>query len=47
MAAQQGWWNLTTTVEPSEADLEHIADMIKDGFTEGQIVADGEDETDA
>ncbi|WP_276971423.1 hypothetical protein [Ferrimicrobium acidiphilum] len=34
-----GWWTVTTTgVEPNEADLEHIADMVQQGYTSGQLV---------
>lgn len=40
MAKQNGWWKLETTVECEESDLEHIACLIKEGFTEGQIVHD-------
>lgn len=49
MATERGWWNLTTTVELSDEDRAHIASMIKDGFTEGEVcVTDdetGEDHT--
>ena len=37
-----GWWKITFTVEPSESDLEHIAKLVKEGFTEGEIVQDTE-----
>ncbi len=46
MSKNPGWWKLTITptteddVEPSEIDLEHIADMITQGCTEGEIVKD-------
>jgi len=43
MAQEQGWWKLETTAEPNEMDLEHIAEMIKQGFTSGEIVKDEED----
>jgi len=40
-----GWWTLTTTgVEPNEIDLENIAEMIKQGYTNGQLVHDDEEE---
>jgi hypothetical protein len=47
----RGWWNLGIanvegTVDPSdESTLEHIANMIKKGFTEGEIIQETEDET--
>jgi hypothetical protein len=40
MATEQGWWNFTANVDLSQADLEHIAEMITQGFTEGQVAAD-------
>lgn len=44
MAKQGGSWHLETTVIPNDMDLEHIAEMIKDGYTSGEIVQDEEDE---
>lgn len=56
MANRQGYWSLITadvdgvTTDDqtmftlSEADLEHIADQIKQGYTEGEIISDEEDE---
>ena len=43
MAKTRGWWTLTTTVEPDEVDLEHIARLIKKGFTSGEICEDPEE----
>lgn len=40
MAKKQGWWKITFTTEPSETDLEHIAELIKEGYTEGEISKD-------
>ena len=37
MAKESGWWTFSTTVEPNESDLEHIATMIRQGFTSGEI----------
>ena len=37
MAKEMGWWKLETTVEPDEIDLEHIGEMIKEGYVEGEI----------
>lgn len=39
-----GWWKIEFTVKPNETDLEHIAKLIKEGFTEGEILHDDEDE---
>lgn len=39
MAVQRGWWNLTSTVELTEADREHIAGLIREGYTEGEVPA--------
>lgn len=35
-----GWWKLTVTGvdELNDADKEHIAELIKQGYTEGEIV---------
>lgn len=46
MAEQRGWWELKITGarDLSEADREHIGELIADGFTEGEIVADGPQE---
>ena len=42
MAKETGWWELKTTVEPSTTDLEHIATLIEQGYTSGEIVEDEE-----
>lgn len=36
------WWKIEFTdgVEPNDSDLYHIAELIKDGYTEGEIVQD-------
>jgi hypothetical protein len=40
-----GWWEITFTIEPDEITLEHIAELIKDGYTEGEMsVFEEEDE---
>lgn len=33
-----GWWKLETTIKPNDADLEHIAELIKEGYTSGEII---------
>jgi len=45
MATKNGWWSFSTNVEPSKLDLEHIAELIKQGFTSGEIIKDGEEIT--
>lgn len=43
MADKRGWWQLVVVpdgVELSDVDIEHIADSIRDGMTQGEIVAD-------
>jgi len=44
MAKNSGWWNLELTEnshnELSECDLEQIAECIKEGYTNGEIVED-------
>jgi hypothetical protein len=42
MAKKSGWWEFETSVKPSEADLGHISELIKQGYTEGEIA--GEDD---
>jgi len=47
MANERGWWKLTynsvesdNDLDLDEADLEHIAEAIKEGYTEGEIVGE-------
>jgi hypothetical protein len=37
MAKRFGWWKIEFTEEPEQDDLDHIAQLIKDGYTEGEI----------
>lgn len=37
------WWEITFTGEPTEGDFEHVAEMVKEGFTSGQLVNDEDD----
>jgi len=46
MAKDAGWWHIVYTVEPSDFDREHIAQLIRQGYTEGEIVQSKEDEED-
>lgn len=38
MANNNGWWSLTTNINPNQNDLEHIAELIRKGFTSGEII---------
>lgn len=48
-ATTRGWWTLDIrgADELTEADLEHIAEGIRNGFTGGEIVADEKDQKEA
>ena len=37
---KRGWWKIEYTVEPTDIDLGHIAELIKQGYREGEIVED-------
>ena len=37
MANERGWWKLEVNVELSDLDKEHIAKMIKEGYTGGEV----------
>ena len=41
---KRGWWKITYNIEPNETDLEHIAGLIKQGFIEGEMVQEDEEE---
>jgi hypothetical protein len=43
-AKERGFWEITFTTEPNDIDLEHIADLIRQGFTSGEIVGGDEEE---
>ena len=42
------WWSLTIqdypNYKPNEADLEHIAKCIKEGYDQGELIQEVEDE---
>lgn len=47
---KRGWWKLTwvSTSEPeitelNDADLEHIGQLVKEGYTEGEIIQDDDE----
>jgi hypothetical protein len=47
MATERGWWTLDINIPReslSEVDWEHIGDMVKEGFTSGEIVQDEEED---
>jgi hypothetical protein len=44
MAKEKGWWKLETTVELDDTDREHIASLVEQGFTEGEICENEEEE---
>ena len=41
---KRGWWKITYTIEPNEVDLEHIAGLIKQGYIEGEMIQEDEEE---
>ena len=44
---KSSWWKLTIedypNYKPSDIDLEHIAEMIKQGYDNGQLIQDDEE----
>ncbi len=46
MAHESGWWTLNTNIEPNDCDLEHIAELIKQGYTSGEICGSEQDDED-
>lgn len=44
MAKERGWWSIEFTTEPSTTDLEHIAELIEQGYTSGEICEDEEED---
>jgi len=41
---ERGWWKLECTIEPDEVSLEHIAKLIVEGYTSGEIINHEESE---
>lgn len=33
-----GWWKLEVNCKLEDVDREHIAELIKEGYTEGEII---------
>tara|TARA_R110002124_G_scaffold145270_7_gene310514 strand:- start:4441 stop:4602 length:162 start_codon:yes stop_codon:yes gene_type:complete len=50
MNVKSSWWKLSVfdypNYEPNEIDLEHIAEMIKQGYTQGELIQEEEAEKD-
>ena len=44
MAKEYGYWNLETTTELNDLDREHIASLIEQGFTNGEVCENEEDD---
>jgi hypothetical protein len=36
-------WEITFTGDPTDLDLEHVAGLVRQGFTSGQLIEDAED----
>jgi len=43
MAKEWGSWSISFTVEPNETDLEHIGEMVKQGYLSGEIAGDDDE----
>jgi len=41
---KKGWWEISYTIPPNDCDLEHIAGLIKEGYTSGDILQEEEQE---
>ena len=50
MTIKTSWWKLTIcdypNFDPNEADLEHIAKLIIEGYDQGELIQEVEDEND-
>jgi len=44
MVVKTGWWTIEFTIEPRDCDLEHIAELIKEGYTEGEMTQEYDEE---
>jgi len=48
MEIKTSWWTLKIedypNYKPNDADLEHIAECIKQGYDNGQLIQEGEDD---
>ena len=43
---KRGWWKLVIEgdYEPSDCDIEHISNVIKQGYIEGELLQEDENE---
>lgn len=39
-----GWWKIESTIELNDIDREHIARLIAQGFNEGEVIQEDNDE---
>ena len=48
MKTKKSWWNLTIddypNYKPNDADFEHIATLIKQGYNQGELIQEIEDD---
>nr|BAR15385.1 hypothetical protein [uncultured Mediterranean phage uvMED]BAR15458.1 hypothetical protein [uncultured Mediterranean phage uvMED] len=48
METKTSWWKLTINdypnYKPNDVDLEHIAELIKQGYDQGELIQEIEDE---
>ena len=48
MNVKSSWWKLSVfdypNYEPNEINLEHIAEMIKQGYTQGELIQEDKSE---
>ena len=40
---KKGWWKIEYTIEPNDADLEHIAEEIKKRYEQGEILQENDE----
>jgi len=38
MELETGWWTLKTTIEINDIDRQHIANLIMEGYKEGELI---------
>ena len=48
METKRSWWKLTIddypNYKPNDADLKHIAELIKQGYDQGELIQEIEDD---
>ena len=40
---KRGWWKIDYTIEPNDIDLEHIAEEVKKGNEQGEIIQEDDE----